>query len=379
MSELYIGLMSGTSIDGIDASLVEFKDDDIQLVAFEYQPFSPEIKEKIQQLSQPQTPILLTDYGLLDEILGSLFAKVSNDLLEKTQIASAEIVAIGSHGQTICHSPELYPSGFSLQIGDPNRIAEETGITTVADFRRRDIAAGGQGAPLVPIFHQAVFSSILDLSKQNISIINIGGIANITHLNSGKTTGFDTGPGNALMDYWVQKNLNKPYDKDGAWAKSGKINFEWVDFLKQDEFLKQSPPKSTGKEYFSPDWLHDKIKYLSSFHEADIQASLCQLTADTITDSIKQYAPLTGHTLICGGGAHNSFLMELIRGNLDHPVNSTSEFGINPDHVEAMAFAWLARQTINSLPGNLTKVTGANRPVILGGIYSGSNGFNRFT
>ncbi len=263
-----------------------------------------------------------------------------------------------------------------MQIGDPNIIAEETGITTVADFRRRDIAAGGQGAPLVPAFHQAIFSQIFDLTKENITIVNIGGIANITYLSASKTIVFDTGPGNTLMDFWIQKNLNKAYDKNGSWAKTGKVNPKLVETLKQDPYFKLSPPKSIGKEYFSPSWLNEKISHTPDCNANDIQASLCQLTAETITEAIQQHAPLTDHTLICGGGMHNDYLIALIRNNLNHPVSSTAEFGINPDHVEAMAFAWLARQTINNLSGNLTEVTGAKVPVILGGIYPGKNGLH---
>ena len=376
MSELYIGLMSGTSLDGIDVGLVEFDGDQIQLLAFEYQPFSRSMIKDIQNLSQPESPVLLNQYGSVDTQLGSLFAQVSNNLLEKANISSSDIAAIGSHGQTIYHAPGI-PTAFSLQIGDPNIIAEETGITTVADFRRRDIAAGGQGAPLVPAFHQAIFSHIFDLTKENITIVNIGGIANITHLSASKTIGFDTGPGNTLMDFWIQKNLNKAYDKNGSWAKTGKVNPKLVETLKQDPYFKLSPPKSTGKEYFSTSWFNEIISHTPDCNANNIQASLCQLTAETITEAIQQHAPLTDHTLICGGGMHNDYLIALIRNNLNHPVSSTAEFGINPDHVEAMAFAWLARQTINNLSGNLMDVTGAKTPVILGGIYPGKDGLNR--
>lgn len=376
MPELYVGLMSGTSLDGIDASLLEFKDDQIQLLAFEYAPYSDSIKKNIKSFSEPNAPLLLKDYGSVDTELGCLFAEAANKLISKSNYSSSDITAIGSHGQTIYHAPEISP-GFSLQIGDPNIIAEQTGITTVADFRRRDIAAGGQGAPLVPAFHQAIFGKLFDLTKKNITIVNIGGIANITYLSANKTIGFDTGTGNTLMDFWAQKNLDTAYDKNGSWAKTGRANPELVKTLKQDPYFKLSFPKSTGKEYFSPDWLNEKISHTPNCLAKDIQASLCRLTAETITEAIDQHAPLTDHTLICGGGMHNDYLIELIRNNLSHPVSSTAEFGINPDHVEAMAFAWLARQTINNLSGNLTEVTGAKNPVILGGIYPGKNGLNR--
>jgi anhydro-N-acetylmuramic acid kinase len=374
MTRLYIGLMSGTSIDGIDASLVEFNNKQINLLAFDYFPFSDAIKKEIQQLSLPDASVRLIDYGATDSHLGCLFAQAANTLLEKAKIPSSKITAIGSHGQTVYHSPDR---SFSLQIGDPNIIAEMTGITTVTDFRRRDIAAGGQGAPLVPAFHQAIFSQTFDLSKQHISIINIGGIANISYLSNNKTIGFDIGPGNALIDFWTQKHLNTGYDKNGAWARTGTVNTDLVTSLKQDPYFKLTPPKSTGKEYFSPPWLNEKINHFPNCTPKDIQASLCQFTAETISEAIHHYTPLTEQVLICGGGVHNQYLVELISDNLMLPVTSTEEFGINPDHVEAMAFAWLARQTLCNLPGNLTEVTGAKTPVILGGIYPGKNGLNR--
>lgn len=376
MPELYIGLMSGTSLDGIDAGLVEFKDQKIQLIAFEYLPFSDAIKKEIEYLSQPNCPILLNRYGEIDQQLGDLFALAVEKLLKKSNTPRTSISAIGSHGQTIYHAPGK-PSAFSLQIGDPNIIAEKTGITTIADFRRRDIAAGGQGAPLVPAFHQAIFSQTFDLSKQSISIVNIGGIANISHLSSNKTIGFDTGPGNTLIDFWINKHLGKRYDKNGDWGRSGTVNQELLKLLKQDSYFNLSPPKSTGKEYFSPSWLIEKITQTTECNTEDIQASLCQLTADTISDAINQYASESDHSLICGGGAHNNYLISLIQNNLNHPVSSTEKFGINPDHVEAMAFAWLARQTINNLSGNLIEVTGAKKPAILGGIYPGKKGLSR--
>ncbi|MFK5948708.1 MAG: anhydro-N-acetylmuramic acid kinase [Methylococcales bacterium] len=375
MPELYIGLMSGTSLDGIDAGLVEFIDGNIILRGFEYTPFSDELRSNIQNLSHPASAIRLIDYGVIDNQLGQLFAQACMNLLQKSKVSASAVTAIGSHGQTIYHAPEK-SSAFSLQIGDPNIIAEETGITTVADFRRRDIAAGGQGAPLVPAFHQAIFGQIFDLSKQNISIVNIGGIANLTYLSSYKTIGFDTGPGNTLIDFWTKKHLDNPYDKDGAWAKTGKVSSKLVNNFKEDPYFRQSIPKSTGKEYFSSSWLDKKLTDVRNCCARDIQASLCQLTAETITDAIQQHAPLTDHTLICGGGIHNSYLIGLISKNLNHPVSSTKKFGINPDCVEAMAFAWLARQSMNNLPGNLMEVTGAKQPVILGGIYPGRNGLN---
>ncbi|TAN64584.1 MAG: anhydro-N-acetylmuramic acid kinase [Methylobacter sp.] len=367
MPELYIGLMSGTSLDGIDAALVDFKDNNAQLVGFEYLPFPDYIQNTIQRLSKPDTLISLKEYGAMDAKLGHLFTEIVHTLLAKTNIPSASVCAIGSHGLTIYHAPEI---PFSLQIGDPNIIAESTGITTVADFRRRDIAANGQGAPLVPAFHQAVFHS----PDEHRCIVNIGGIANITVLPkppSKNVIGFDTGPGNTLMDLWIKLHRNQPYDKNGAWAKTGKINHDLVALLKQDPYFNIAPPKSTGKEYFSLPWVYQYFDAFS-YKAEDIQASLCVLTATSICDAIKKHAPATERILICGGGIHNDYLLELIQQHIECPVESTEQYGAHPDHVEAMAFAWLARQTLNNLPGNLKEVTGANKSVILGGVYQGN-------
>lgn len=362
--------MSGTSLDGIDAGLVDFSDSKIRLVDFHYQPFSSELRQQIHKLSQPNQAILLKDYGWLDTKLGELFAEAAQTLLGQAQIPVSAIKAIGSHGQTIYHAPEP-PYGFSLQIGDPNRIAEITGITTVADFRRRDIAVGGQGAPLVPAFHQAVFGD----NTQARTILNIGGIANITVLNGNAVLGFDTGPGNTLMNLWCEQHRNQPYDRNGEWAASGQVNQALLTTLKDDEYFKLPPPKSTGKEYFSLAWLQQKLSRFGELKAEDVQATLCRFSADSIAEAISQYAPRTQQTLVCGGGAHNRQLLNLLQQNLNMKVISTSELGINPDHVEAIAFAWLARQTINNREGNLCSVTGAKTPVVLGGIYPGKSGF----
>jgi anhydro-N-acetylmuramic acid kinase len=372
MTELYIGLMSGTSLDGVDAALVEFKNDHVQLIAFEYQAFSDTIKHQLRQISDAQSMIFLKDYGVMDTQIALLFAKAVEALLLKADISADAIKAIGSHGQTIYHHPSVNNThAFSLQIGDPNIIAERTGVTTVADFRRRDIAVGGQGAPLVPAFHQAVFSH----PTKHRCIVNIGGIANVTILPPSETAnavmGFDTGPGNILMDQWIQKHQNHNYDARGEWAKSGKVDFELLALLKKDPYFQLSPAKSTGKEYFSLAWLYQSTHITNYFPPENIQASLCYLTANTITDAIKKYAPQTEQVLICGGGIHNDYLLQLIEQNLPCPVGSTELYGIHPDHVEAIAFAWLARQTLNNLTGNLKEVTGAKRNVILGGIYQG--------
>ncbi|HEY8218742.1 MAG TPA: anhydro-N-acetylmuramic acid kinase [Methylobacter sp.] len=369
MPEFYIGLMSGTSLDGIDAALVDFKDNKVRLVGFEYLPLPTDIQNVIQRLSKPDALISLKEYGAMDARLGHLFADVVNTLLAKADMPVSSVKAIGSHGLTVYHAPEIkFP--FSLQIGDPNVIAELTGITTVADFRRRDIAAKGQGAPLVPAFHRAVFQH----PDEYRCIVNIGGIANITILPKHQPSdviGFDTGPGNTLMDLWIKLHRNLPYDKNGAWAKTGTIDHGLVALLKQDAYFNSAPPKSTGKEYFSLPWIYQYFDAFS-YKAEDIQASLCFLTAITICDAIKEHAPATERILICGGGIHNEYLLELIQQNIGCPVESTEQYGLHPDHVEAVAFAWLARQTLNNLPGNLKEVTGAVNSVILGGIYQGN-------
>ncbi len=359
--------MSGTSVDGIDAGLVDFSDGKIRVVAFHYQPFSTKLRQEIHNLSQPKQPILLEHYGAIDANLGKLFADAALALLEKTHVRPAAIKAIGSHGQTIYHAPNG-PYGYSLQIGDPNRIAEITGITTVADFRRRDIAAGGQGAPLVPAFHRAFFT---DDGNEKATVLNIGGIANITVISQDAIFGFDTGPGNTLMDYWCQQSLGHQYDAGGAWANTGKVNRELLAHLLDDAYFRQVPPKSTGKEYFSPAWLKQKITPFLSLKPEDIQASLCQFSVDSIADAIMSYSPASKRILVCGGGSHNDNLIARLNNRLAIPILSTSEFGIDPDHVEAVAFAWLAKQTLQHKPGNICEVTGAKTPVVLGGIYAG--------
>ncbi len=364
MPDLYVGLMSGTSLDGVDACLVEFTPNQCHLVGFTFSPFSDQLRNRLKRLCNPQHPVLLSELGMLDVEIGQLFATTTLNLLSQTATATSDVHAIGSHGITLHHSPNgQHP--FSTQIGDPNTIAECTGITTIADFRRRDMAAGGQGAPLVPAFHQYFFNR----NGEDICILNIGGIANITLLNPNKTLGFDTGPGNTLMDSWTFQHHQKHYDSNGEWAASGNINSALLNTFKSDPYFQLPPPKSTGKEYFSAHWLQNFN--LNGIASKDVQASLCKLSADTISDAIKKYAPNTQRTLVCGGGCHNLHLMSLLQEALPHPVESSENFGIDPDHVEAAAFAWLAWQTLQNQPGNLPQATGAKAPVVLGGIYPG--------
>ncbi|RLA17547.1 MAG: anhydro-N-acetylmuramic acid kinase [Gammaproteobacteria bacterium] len=277
------------------------------------------------------------------------------------------MLAIGSHGQTLHHSPNT-TLPFSLQIGDANIISQITGITTIADFRRRDIAAGGQGAPLVPAFHQAMFQT----NKENRVIVNIGGIANLSILpkdTQGTILGFDTGPGNTLMDCWISEHKNSAYDNNGEWAATGTIQADLLKQLKDEPYFSSPPPKSTGTEYFSADWLNEKLTKLPQYAPEDVQHTLCQLTAETIAEAIQTTALETERIFLCGGGTHNQTLVKALEQLLQPPIASTATQGIHPNQVEAMAFAWLAKKTLQGQTGNLPEVTGAKEAVILGGIY----------
>ncbi|SFR83494.1 anhydro-N-acetylmuramic acid kinase [Marinobacter daqiaonensis] len=364
---LFIGLMSGTSMDGIDAVLVRFGDRGPEILASHSQPFPSPLLQILTRLSQNSgTP---DDLGYSDHLLGEQFAQAVHGLLNITDgITAADIRAIGSHGQTIRHQPGGN-TPFTLQIGDPNVIAERTGITTVADFRRRDMAAGGQGAPLVPAFHHAAFSS----SRENRVLVNIGGIANITWLPAGKASadgGFDTGPGNGLMDAWCQKHKDHPFDMDGHWAMTGTVTNDLLQHFLADRYFRKQPPKSTGKEYFNLGWLNSNLATYAKVPEADVQRTLLELTATTIANQLPESRPLS--VFVCGGGAKNRALMarlgELTSGDDIH-LATTGDLGIDPQWVEAAAFAWLARETLEGRPGNVPAVTGAKGERILGAIY----------
>ena len=367
MNGLFIGLMSGTSIDAIDAVLVDFSPQPL-LIATHSHPIEPKLRQQLLMLSEG-CHNELTMMLMLDQQMGNLFAEATTTLLKKADIDAATVCAIGSHGQTIRHYPE---SGCSLQIGDANLIAERSGITTVADFRRRDLAAGGEGAPLVPAFHNAVFRS----NSEDRVIVNIGGIANITHLPANANalvSGFDTGPGNILMDGWTMRHLKQPFDEKGGWAKSGKVEQPLLNQLLQDGYFMQLPPKSTGREHFNIEWLDRQLEtYQQPLSPESVQATLCQLTACTIAQAVKEHHPATEALYICGGGAHNEIVMRQLKAELPrHKVTSTHALGISPDWVEAIAFAWLAKERLAGRPGNLPAVTGASSPVVLGGVYPG--------
>ncbi|MEK7322590.1 MAG: anhydro-N-acetylmuramic acid kinase [Pseudomonadota bacterium] len=369
MNGHYIGLMSGTSMDAVDAVLVEFSSGVPTLRAHHGQSIPTELRARLLAVNHGENTTVAR-IGELDARMGRLFAETVQALLRESGMAARDIRAIGSHGQTIYHCPDG-DTPTSVQIGDPNLIAELTGITTVADFRRRDIAAGGQGAPLVPAFHQAVFRA----AHEDRVVANIGGIANITVLPRAEdqaVRGFDTGPGNALMDYWIKTHRGEDLDEDGCWAATGQAHAALLEMLLDDAYFSRQPPKSTGREYFHPAWLNTALSRLaSSIAPADVQATLCELTAVTLTEAINEHAPVTQRVLICGGGAYNKTLMTRLASLLaPRPVESTIAFSIPPEWVEGLAFAWLARQTLLGLPGNIPSVTGARRAVVLGGIYS---------
>lgn len=353
-------------MDGIDAALVDLDEaGGATLVATHSEPFPTALYHTIVSLSQNRgSP---DELGHCDRGLGECFAKAALNLME-TSGFRGPVAAIGSHGQTIRHQPHG-EQPFSLQLGDPNVIAERTGITTVADFRRRDMAAGGQGAPLVPAFHHAVFASL----KEHRVLLNIGGIANISWLPAGSTEasgGFDTGPGNGLMDAWCQRHTGQTYDEGGHWAGSGKVIPSLLERLLAEPFFALPAPKSTGKELFNLDWLDARLGTQTRYAPEDIQRTLLELTTQSITRALPEDRPLGLY--VCGGGALNTALMSRLGEELEPrgvTVKTTTDLGINPEWVEAAAFAWLARQSLSGKAGNVPGVTGARGARILGAIY----------
>ena len=367
---LHIGLISGTSTDAVDAALVDVDADRVELIACH----SEAIPESVSVSLRAVIDEALMDRSVfwqLDVRIGELFAQAAINLLDAAGVDKKAVRAIGSHGQTVFHAPDAqYPS--TVQIGDPNVIAERTGITTVADMRRRDLAAGGQGAPLAPAFHAAVFRS----NDYDRVVMNIGGIANLTLLpcdDAREVIGFDTGPGNTLMDVWAERTKGIAMDTDGVWARSGTCHRRLLERMLADPYFALAPPKSTGRELFNLDWLDAALANLDEEVSAeDVQRTLCELTVMSIVDAIAEHAPDTGDVLVCGGGVHNPLTMERL-GECLGPVDvrSTQAAGFDPDWVEAAAFAWLAARTLEGLPGTIPAVTGAKRPVILGAVYKG--------
>lgn len=356
--------MSGTSLDGIDAVLAEISPNETRLVAHHYLAYPIELRLQLLNLHSPQDDEIHL-CAIAAHQLAQRYAEAVQTLLRHAGQDKAGIRAIGCHGQTLRHRPE---SGYTIQIGNAALLAELTAVAVVADFRSRDIAAGGQGAPLVPAFH----AQALRHATLHRVIVNIGGVANITDLPpAGPVRGWDTGPGNMLMDAWVHQHENATYDKAGAWASRGNVNALLLDKLLKHDFLRLPPPKSAGREQFNLDYLQ---LLLSTLHDpigpVDVQATLLEFTAQSLCDAIKKECAGVEEVYVCGGGVHNDALMQRIAALMvSVPVRSTAAVGVDPDWMEALAFAWLARQTLHGLPGNLPEATGARGARILGAIY----------
>lgn len=357
---LYVGLMSGTSIDGmVDAALIRRSGTQVELLGAELVPYPPQLRTALRELASGAGDI--EALGRADAAVGNAFAHAANTLLNNCGIASNAVRAIGSHGQTVLHRPDL---GFSIQIGDGARLAQLTGITTISDLRRADLAAGGEGAPLAPAFHHAVFAS----GDQTRAVLNLGGIANLTVLKPQQAVrAFDVGPANTLINALAREATDNDCDRDGALAASGKVDNSLLEVLLADPWFQRAPPKSTGPEYFNLAWLrsHDEAQELDA---ADLAATLTELTAASIATALADTN--LSRIYACGGGVHNTELMRRLAANLpDTEVTTTAALGVDPDFVEAMCFAWLAGETLAGRPGNLPEVTGANRPVVLGAIH----------
>ncbi len=369
MRALYLGLMSGTSQNGVDAAVVEFEGQRFNRVVATHTIHYPgALRQRLLALARDQPSLTLREYCELDQAVARSFAQAARGVLKKKGIPPRRIKAIGSHGQTVFHAATGTVRS-SVQLGDPNRVAALTGIATVADFRRADMAAGGQGAPLVPAFHHALFSS----KNEPRAVVNIGGIANITllpNLRLDRVTGFDTGPGNALLDEWVQRHQRREHDDRGRWAATGELDERLLRALLNDAFFRHKPPKSSGRGYFNLDWARRRYPALVRLDPAAAQRTFTELTAITIAEAVQRHAPQSRRVLVCGGGVRNQFLMQRLSARLaPRSVESTNAHGLDAQWVEAAAFAWLALRTMNGLPGNVPAVTGAEAPVILGGIY----------
>lgn len=357
---LYIGLMSGTSMDGIDAALVEMPTN--KLHGGMTKKYSDATKKCLEDVIEGNN-LSLAAICQLNIRIGQEFASTTNDLLRETKTSPKDIVAIGSHGQTICHDMRA-SIPYTLQLGCGHTISSHTGITVVADFRTRDIVNGGQGAPFAPLYHQELFNNL----DADVAVLNIGGITNVTLISSGqKTEGWDVGPGNCLMDAWINRHQGVAFDLDGSWAMQGRIINPLLDQLLSDTYIGLPPPKSIGKEYFSLSWLERHLK--EEYKPVDVQATLVAFTAHSVAATLLNESNIK-HLYLCGGGTHNFYLRKMLVELLPNvSVNSVADIGVSPDYLEAMMFAWLAAQTINHIPVDLASITGAKEPAILGAIY----------
>lgn len=363
-TELFIGLMSGTSLDGVDGVLADFAAPRPRLLAHSHHAFAPDLRQALEHLLRPGADELHRA-EVAAQHLARAYASVVQDLLLHAAVDSEQVLAIGVHGQTVRHRPD---AGYTLQLNNPAALAELAGIDVVADFRARDIAAGGQGAPLVPAFHAAMFAT--DAPR---AVVNIGGISNVTGIpaqrGEGHVIGFDCGPGNVLIDAWAHRHLGEPIDRDGQWAASGRTHAELLASFLGEPYFALAPPKSTGRELFNPAWL-DRHLNGRVLEARDVQATLTRLTARTIGLAIQRFLPGVGDVVVCGGGAQNATLMRTLAEECGpRPVATTARFGIDPQHVEALAFAWLAREHLARRPGNVPAVTGARGARVLGALY----------
>ena len=372
--DCFIGIMSGTSMDGADGVLVDFSGPRPAVLAAAHQPFPAELREAFAALQQPGDDEIHRE-ALAANGLARVYAACVAMLLRDAGMAPSAIAAIGAHGQTVRHRPGLYDGiGYTRQSQQPALLAELAGIDVVADFRSRDVAAGGQGAPLVPALHQALFG---DAAETRVAC-NIGGISNISVLPAAgesdaarPVTGFDCGPGNVLLDYWIDRHLGRPYDADGAWGTSGKVDQALLARLLAEPYFSVAPPKSTGRDLFHPAWLESHLARLGQpLDPADVQATLAALTAEAIARDVRAHAPDAMRLIVCGGGARNSFVMALLARALPGvTVQSSDDLGVPVSQVEGIAFAWLARQMLRRAPGNVPTVTGAAGPRVLGALY----------
>lgn len=359
--------MSGTSLDGVDGVLVDLSATP-RLLAHEHRPFPPDLREELFALNRPAGTNELHRAALASNGVAQAYAAVVHALLVRSALAASDVAAIGAHGQTVRHRPgQPGHRGYTLQLLNAAQLAEDCGIDVVADLRSRDVAAGGQGAPLVPAFHAAVFAR----PGVDAAVLNLGGIANLTLLSAdGTVRGFDTGPGNALLDHWTLAHLGRDYDEGGAWAASGVVHAGLLRALCEEPYFSAPPPKSTGRDLFEPGWLQARLDPFPGVVPEDVQATLLALTVSTVATSLRTLAPSTTLLRVCGGGARNTALMHRLAEALPGvDVQDTAVDGIAPEHVEAFAFAWLAKAFMERQPGNLAAVTGAAGPRILGALY----------
>lgn len=366
-SDLYIGLMSGTSLDGIDAVLAEFPGDRCVIHSHQHRAYPPDLRAFLGRVTRDPGRATLPDIATLDVLIAEQFAAAAQSVLSAGTTTPHTVRAIGSHGQTVFHAPDA-AARTTIQLGDPALIAVRTGIAVVGDFRRGDMALAGQGAPLVPAFHRYAFQA----ANESRAVVNIGGIANISLLRPGAPlTAFDTGPGNTLLDAWCAEHTGAAYDSEGRYAASGTVHQALLASLLDDQYFQRKPPKSTGVDYFGPAWLTARLANLAAPPESpmDIQATLAELTAASIAAALPGDAGLAA-VAVCGGGAHNLDLLQRLRRRLPRStVCTTADWGIAPGLVEATAFAWLARERLEARPSNVPEVTGATALLSMGGVY----------